>query len=113
MDGVRFARRRAVGGGRRHVRLHGRVSQDGEPVEGAYVQLIGPSGDFTAEARTDETGRFLFYPVAGSWTLRGLLPGGRRIEQPLTLNAGQNLEIELAGFAEPHSTRQHSPGATI
>ncbi|MBV8194499.1 MAG: DUF1416 domain-containing protein [Candidatus Dormibacteraeota bacterium] len=77
------------------MRLHGRVRREGEPVEGAYVQLIGPSGEFTAEARTDEGGRFLFYPVPGTWILRGVLPGGRRLEQPVTLVAGQNVEIEL------------------
>ena len=78
------------------MRLHGKVRHGGEPVEGAYVQLVGPSGDFTAEVRTDESGRFLFYPVAGVWIVRGFLPGGHRVEQPVILADGQNAEIELS-----------------
>jgi hypothetical protein len=77
------------------MRLHGRVNSAGRPVEGAYVQLIGPSGDFTAEVRTDESGRFLFYPVSGSWSLRVSLPGGSHVEKSVVLNEGQSIEVEL------------------
>jgi uncharacterized protein DUF1416 len=83
------------------VRLHGRVVSDGAPVEGAYVQLIGPSGDFTAEVRTDETGRFLFYPVAGHWVLRGFLPGGRRVEREVELEAGRTVDVDLDERGSP------------
>jgi hypothetical protein len=79
------------------MRLHGRVVRQGTPVEGAYVQLIGPSGDFTAEVRTDESGKFLFYPVAGQWTLRGFLPGGVRVERQVELDTGQTVDVELVG----------------
>jgi hypothetical protein len=81
------------------MRLHGRVVSEGHPVEGAYVQLIGPSGDFTAEVRTDESGKFLFYPVAGHWILRGFLPGGMRVERDVDLGTGQTLDVELVGSA--------------
>jgi len=77
------------------MRLHGRVVRQGAPVEGAYVQLIGPSGEFTAEVRTDESGRFLFYPVAGHWMLRGFLPGGSRVEREIELGTGQTLDVDL------------------
>lgn len=77
------------------MRLHGRVSDGGRPVEGAYVQLIGPSGDFTAEVRTDESGRFLFYPAAGNWLLRGFLPGGITLELGVELQEGQNADVQL------------------
>ena len=77
------------------MRLHGRICRGPEPVEGAYVQLIGPSGDFTAEVRTDESGRFLFYPVAGSWVVRGFLPGGHHLERTVQLTEGQSLDVEL------------------
>jgi Protein of unknown function (DUF1416) len=80
------------------MRLHGRVVRSGQPVEGAYVQLIGPSGDFTAEVRTDESGRFLFYPVAGHWILRGLLPGGTRVEREVDLGFGQNVDVDLGAM---------------
>jgi hypothetical protein len=78
------------------VRLHGRISRAGLPVEGAYVQLIGPSGDFTAEVRTDESGRFLFYPVAGSWEVRVSLPGGSHTERSVTLADGQSIDVQLS-----------------
>ena len=85
------------------MRLHGRVVSQGVPVEGAYVQLIGPSGDFTAEVRTDESGRFLFYPVAGTWVLRGFLPGGVRVEREVELSSGQTVDVDLVGAAEHRS----------
>ena len=79
------------------MRLHGKVSHAGLPVEGAYVQLVGPSGEFTAEVRTDESGRFLFYPVPGTWVLRGLLPGGERLERTVSLVEGQTVDVQLTG----------------
>lgn len=96
MDRVRLA------GGCAHrdnvfgVRLQGRVTAAQLPVEGAYVQLIGPSGDFTAEVRTDESGRFRFYPLAGSWELRVLLPGGRHLERPVTITTGQSIDVQIS-----------------
>ncbi len=77
------------------MRLHGRVVRSGAPVEGAYVQLLGPSGDFTAEVRTDESGRFLFYPVPGRWRLLGFVPGGVRVEREVGLDAGQSVDVDL------------------
>ena len=83
------------------MRLHGRICRGADPVEGAYVQLIGPSGDFTAEVRTDESGRFLFYPVAGSWQLRASVPGGEHASRNLQLAEGQTLDVvvDIAGAA--------------
>ena len=78
------------------MRLHGRVNDGGRPVEGAYVQLIGPSGDFTAEVRTDEAGRFLFYPVSGTWSLRVSLPGGAHLSKQVVLSEGQSVELQLS-----------------
>ncbi len=78
------------------MRLHGRITRSGQPVEGAYVQLIGPSGDFTAEVRTDESGRFLFYPLAGAWEVRVSLPGGSHLEKSVTINDGQTVDVQLS-----------------
>ena len=85
------------------MRLHGRVVLHGAPVEGAYVQLIGSSGEFTAEVRTDESGRFLFDPVAGTWVLRGFLPGGVRVEREVELGSGQTIDVDLIGSPERHN----------
>ena len=78
------------------MRLHGRITRSGRPVEGAYVQLIGPSGDFTAEVRTDESGRFLFYPMAGAWEVRVSLPGGSHLERSVTITDGQTVGVQIS-----------------
>lgn len=78
------------------MRLHGRITRSGRPVEGAYVQLIGPSGDFTAEVRTDESGRFLFYPRAGAWEVRVSLPGGSHMEKSVTIADGQSIDVQIS-----------------
>ena len=56
--------------------IHGIVSRAGSPLPGAYVRLLGTTGDFTAEVQTSATGYFRFYAADGAWTLRTLYPGG-------------------------------------
>ena len=60
------------------------------------MQLIGPSGDFTAEVRTDEGGRFLFYPVPGTWSPRVSLPGGAHLRKQVVLSEGQSIQLQLS-----------------
>lgn len=55
--------------------VHGTVVKDGAPLPGAYVRLLGATGDFTAEVQTSATGYFRFYAADGPWTLRTLAPG--------------------------------------
>jgi hypothetical protein len=94
------------------VRLHGRVTRSGQPVEGAYVQLIGPSGDFTAEVRTDESGRFLFYPMAGAWEVRVSMPGGSHLEKAVTIADGQSVEVQIsADDGVDATTEAPAPGS--
>jgi hypothetical protein len=77
------------------IRLHGVVQHDGHPLEGAYVMLYGPSGEFTAERRTDDTGHFLFYPAEGRWKLQAKAPGGLQAERAVDLTPGQSVDVEL------------------
>ncbi|MCW2679574.1 MAG: hypothetical protein JWM62_975 [Frankiales bacterium] len=56
--------------------IHGFVTRDGSPLPGAYVRLLGSTGDFTAEVQTSATGYFRFYAADGEWTLRTLYRGG-------------------------------------
>ena len=56
--------------------IHGTVSRAGSPLPGAYVRLLGATGEFTAEVQTSATGYFRFYAADGDWTLRTLYPGG-------------------------------------
>ena len=56
--------------------IHGTVTRAGSPLPGAYVRLLGSTGDFTAEVQTSATGYFRFYAADGEWTLRTLYQGG-------------------------------------
>ena len=75
--------------------LHGTVEQDGSPLPGAYVRLLGESGDFTAEVQTSATGYFRFYAAAGTWTLRTLHRGGS-VDTPATAEQGKAVEVTVS-----------------
>lgn len=45
---------------------------------GAFVQLRDHEGDFVGEVRADDDGRFVLYPIPGTWTVICLTPGDRR-----------------------------------
>ncbi|MBC7372770.1 MAG: DUF1416 domain-containing protein, partial [Frankiales bacterium] len=56
--------------------VHGFVTRSGSPLGGAYVRLLGDTGEFTAEVQSSSTGYFRFYAASGDWTLRTLFRGG-------------------------------------
>ncbi len=68
--------------------IHGSVVQGGQALPGAYVRLLGESGDFTAEVQSSATGYFRFYAAAGDWTLRTLYRGGS-VDTPVTATQGE------------------------
>lgn len=68
------------------LRLTGKVLVDGSPVEGGYVRVNGPSGDFVWEARTGAGGEFGFNLPPGEWTLIGFAPGAERRTQAFELS---------------------------
>ncbi len=74
--------------------LHGVVSRAGAPLPGAYVRLLGSTGDFTAEVQTSATGYFRFYAAEGDWTLRTLYPGGS-VDTPATAVQGKAVEVPV------------------
>jgi hypothetical protein len=71
--------------------VHGTVTRDGSPLPGAYVRLLGSTGDFTAEVQTSATGYFRFYAAGGDWTLRTLAPG-QSVDTPVTATQGEAVE---------------------
>lgn len=77
--------------------LEGTISKEGEPLEGAYVRLIGPSGEYVSERRTLEDGAFRFNIVPGSWEIKWFLSGGRTGTQVLDLREEgvRRLDIEV------------------
>lgn len=75
--------------------IEGVVSRDDDPLPGAYVRLLDPSGEFTAEVQTDEAGRFRFYAAPGSWTLRTLAAGSEPADQAVDVESGQVRPVEV------------------
>jgi hypothetical protein len=68
--------------------VHGTVTRDGSPLPGAYVRLLGSTGDFTAEVQSSASGYFRFYAADGEWTLRTLFRGGS-VDTPVTAVMGE------------------------
>ncbi|MCA1834284.1 MAG: DUF1416 domain-containing protein [Actinomycetota bacterium] len=50
-------------------KIAGTVTKEGRPLGGAYVRLIGPSGDFVSEQYTKDDGAFTFHVAPGAWTI--------------------------------------------
>jgi hypothetical protein len=74
--------------------IHGTVTQAGSPLPGAYVRLLGSTGDFTAEVQTSATGYFRFYAADGDWTLRTLYRGGS-VDTAVTAVQGKAVETSV------------------
>jgi uncharacterized protein DUF1416 len=77
--------------------VEGVVVKGGNPVLGAYVRLLGPSGDFVGEKRTLEDGAFRFNVAPGTWTLRWFTPEGKEgeTETQVAQDAVAKVEITL------------------
>ena len=69
--------------------IHGHVRSGEEPVPGAYVRLLGSTGEFTAEVQTSATGYFRFYAADGDWTLRTLSRGAQTVDTTVIAQKGQ------------------------
>ena len=67
------------------LRMTGKVQVDGQPAEGAYIRINGPSGDFVWEARTDNGGEFGFNLPEGTWTVVAFAPGTEKHTQQYVL----------------------------
>ena len=74
--------------------VHGTVVRGGQPLAGAYVRLLGESGDFTAEVQSSATGYFRFYAAAGDWTLRTLYRGGS-VDTSVTAAQGEATSVQV------------------
>ena len=63
--------------------ITGTISQEGKPLGGAYVRLIGPSGEFVAEEYTRDDGLFEFHVVAGMWTVEARAANSETASKPV------------------------------
>ena len=75
--------------------VHGHVRRGGQPLSGAYVRLLGETGDFTAEVQASATGYFRFYAADGEWTLRTLAPGAQPVDTPVRAEKGKAVEASV------------------
>ena len=73
--------------------IQGRVLRADQPVEGAYVRLTGSGDEFVAELPSKADGSFRFYVAPGTWTLVCLAPNDVRLEQPVSLEKGDQKEV--------------------
>jgi hypothetical protein len=76
------------------ARLTGTVTRNEGPADGAYVQLRNLSGDFQAEVRTGEDGRFTLYPMPGTWRLVSFAPKSDRVEREVQVGR-DDLVVDL------------------
>ena len=74
--------------------VHGVVTRSGFPLAGAYVRLLGDTGEFTAEVQSSAKGYFRFYAAGGDWTLRALYRGGS-VDTTVTAVQGQAVETTV------------------
>lgn len=72
--------------------LQGTVVKEKRPLEGAYVRLIGPSGEYVSERRTLQDGVFKFNIFPGKWSLILLAPGSAPEQRELDVT-DDGLEI--------------------
>lgn len=74
--------------------LQGTVVREKRPLEGAYVRLLGPSGEYVSERRTKEDGAFKFNIFPGKWSLIWLAPGSAPEQQEIDISEN-GLELTL------------------
>ena len=79
--------------------VNGTVLRSGAPMEGAYVRVLGPSGEFVNERRTGSEGTFKLHLTPATWTFIAFGPGTDRIERKVTVEPGADQEVsfELGG----------------
>src|ERR1700749_2451937 len=75
--------------------VEGRVTREGAPVGTGYARLLGTGDEFVAEVPLGEDGGFRFFAAPGSWSLRGLAPGGVRAERTVQAGYGQVTKVDV------------------
>jgi len=74
--------------------ISGTVTKQGEPLGGAYVRCIGPSGQFVAEIYTADDGAFTFHVADGTWRLEARAAGVETTQQDVTI-VGDDAAVTL------------------
>ena len=80
----------------REAVIQGVVARDGEPVAGAYVRLLDPSGEFVAEVPTSASGAFRFFARPGEWTVRTLAPRATPVDRTVVAQFGTVAQVDVS-----------------
>jgi hypothetical protein len=75
--------------------IQGQVTRGADPVGNAYVRLLDPTGEFTAEVPTSATGHFRFFARPGEWTLRTLAPKTDPVDTAVNAEIGAIREVAV------------------
>jgi hypothetical protein len=77
--------------------IAGTVRRAGQPLGGAYVRLVGPSGEFVSEQYTPDEGTFQFYVAPGSWTVEVRAAGAETATQNVDVaDAEVPVDVDLS-----------------
>jgi hypothetical protein len=77
--------------------ISGMIVRDGAPMEGAYVRLIGPSGEYVSERRTGADGCFKFHVDSGEgWRIVAFGPKSGRVEQDIPPDGDETLVVDIS-----------------
>ena len=87
LDGVNVAKESVI---------QGVVTRDDQPVGNAYVRLLDPTGELTAEVPTSATGHCRVVAAPGEWTLRTLAPKADSVDRTVVAQQGVVAEVAVA-----------------
>lgn len=98
--------------------VRGRVSDvEGLALPGVVVSVRTVAGMMVGTTTTDGDGRFGLATGPGSYRLRAELPGFRTTERPLTVTAGEPIDLSLtmalAAFEEEVTVKGEAPHAVL
>lgn len=74
------------------VPVSGTVTLDGDPVEGATVNMLSDESSIVAHGKTDANGEFTVSTIIGSRTVEGAVVGTHKIAVVKTDSQGQQME---------------------
>src|SRR5205085_549891 len=88
--------------------VNGSVVREGAPMEGAYVRVLGRSGEFVNERRTGSEGTFKLHLTPATWTFIAFGSGTSRIERAVTVDAGADAEGHGPGLPAHEDAREEN-----
>lgn len=80
------------------LKIHGTVRRQGQPVEGAYLDLLAAGDEFIAERRTGPDGAYEFHTTPGDWTVVCRTSGAGPVRLSVSGEAGElAVDVDVPG----------------